>query len=126
MKMAVCITVILVFFSPVVADDSGHDKAIAVEIVLLKGVMTRGASRRNIELGSDTKVLVRFSWNNEGYLQEPTYSLENSAVVDVRLKKVRLAERCQLDLEITAKSPGSTKLNFAACEHRTFLGFTVR
>lgn len=126
MKMAVCIAVILVFLSPVVADDSDHDKAIGVEIALIKGVMTRNASRWNIELGSDTKVLVSFSWSDEGYLDEPVYSLENNTVVDVRLKKIKLAERCQVDLEITAKSPGATKLNFAACEHRTFVSFTVR
>lgn len=124
MKTAVCIIAVLVVLSVSFAED--QKDPLGIEIQLISGVMTKTPETLAVQLAEETKVLTRFSWKDQGYLDEPLFGISDKTVAHVRLRKISLSDHCSLELIVTARSPGNSRLDFSVSGHKTSIVFLVR
>ena len=122
---AIVVLILVVFLSPCFAEED-HDPAIGATLGVVSGVMTRTTDHYCYMVTADTKVIATFEWTDEGNLSEPEWATDTAKVMEVRLKKIRLAQKCSLELLLTGKTEGDCELSVAVSGHRTAFRFLVR
>jgi len=104
--------------------DTDHDSAINVSLGVLSGVMT-GTGLYNYSVLESSRVLVRYDWQNGAGFDDPSWSTDSPAI-EIRFVRLKIADRCFLELEILAAKAGESNLTMITGDHRMKLKFTVR
>lgn len=126
MRIATTVVLTIAVFLSYPLSAQEHDPAIGIEVTVISGVMVRTTDKWTYQVAEGTKLLAKFNWRDEGYREEASYATVSKHILGVRLKKIRLADDCELYLELTARDLGDDSLHVTVGGHETSLSFQVR